>query len=605
MCGLIGSFSYSGRSVPFPLASIRHRGPDGEGTWLSSDQRCWLGHTRLAIQDLSVAGAQPISSSCGRITLVFNGEIYNHLDLRASLLLSFWRGHSDSETLVEGLAQEGHLFLTKLRGMFAFAAYDNQSNELILARDPLGIKPLYLLPRPDCLAFASEKRALASNQQLNPQLVSQVLAFGHSITPARLPNLSSLPAHPVSLPAGTLLRISQCGQIHASYFWRFQSDSHFNYTPCSSPIASNLRHASTLLRELIELVVSQHLLADVPVACFLSSGLDSGILAALASRQRDDPISTFTVALPGSPQDEGFWAAQMANHCSSNHHELRIDEEQALLWVESALSALDTPTADAINTFIISKSVSRHGIKVALSGLGADEIFGGYPTHRVIPLLRSIAFIPKALRINLLRILSPRIARKVQDVEHWDDWYLSLSLRCWASNADLRSAGANPFQWPGSPPHVTLDTWGMCTWAELYGYTEPMLLRDSDAMSMACGLEIRVPFLDQRIVEFALSTARRFQRPGKFLLRSACSDLFPTGYLNRTKQGFGLPMKSWMLGPLLPLCRTRLDCLCDSGYLDPLWIDQQWALFEAGHLNWPRAWSLVVLGEFALRDSRS
>jgi asparagine synthase (glutamine-hydrolysing) len=202
-----------------------------------------------------------------------------------------------------------------------------------------------------------------------------------------------------------------------------------------------------------------------------------------------------------------------------------------------------------------------------------------------------------------VRSITPRIARKIQDVDHWDDWHLAIALRRWASNADLSSAGAIPFEWPEPPPHVRLDTWGMCTWAELFGYTEPMLLRDSDAMSMACGLEIRVPFLDHRIVEFALSTGRRFQRPGKLFLRDTFSDLFPPGYLSRAKQGFALPMKDWMLGPLLPLCRTRLDCLCDSGYLDPIWIEEQWASFEAGYLNWPRVWSLVVLGEFAHRAS--
>jgi len=603
MCGIIGSFKFTGFTSPLSLDPIRHRGPDGEGSWFSADQRCWLGHTRLAIQDLTEAGSQPITSHCGRVVLVFNGEIYNHLQLRHSLALSTWRGHSDSETLVEGLAQVGTAFLSKLSGMFAFAAYDIQTNELLLCRDRFGIKPLYVSSQTDGFTFASEKRALLAKQELSPQLVSQVLTFGHPTTPAQFVELPS-PRSPVtSLPPGVIFRITHTGQFHPLHFWPMQNQKSLTKRVYSPPPVNSLARVSNHFRHLLTEVISQHLLSDVPVACFLSSGLDSGILAAIASRQNVGAISTFTVALPGTPQDESIRARQMAKHCGTNHHELIIDQDQALLLVEGALTTLDSPTADGINTFIVSNAVANHGIKVALSGLGADELFGGYPSHRIVPLLHSLTALPVSLRHLLLQVFTPRIARKIQDVEHWDDWHLAIALRRWASNADLSSAGAIPFEWPEPPPHVRLDTWGMCTWAELFGYTEPMLLRDSDAMSMACGLEIRVPFLDHRIVEFALSTARRFQRPGKFFLRSAFSDLFPPGYLSRAKQGFALPMKDWMLGPLFPLCRTRLECLRDSGYLDPIWIEQQWASFEAGDLNWPRAWSLVVLGEFAHRAS--
>jgi asparagine synthase (glutamine-hydrolysing) len=603
MCGLIGSLKLTGSALPLSLAPLRHRGPDGDGAWFSPDHRCWLGHTRLAIQDLSEAGSQPITSHCGRMVLVFNGEIYNHLQLRSYLPLSTWRGHSDSETLVEGLAHVGPAFLSELYGMFAFAAYDIQNNELWLGRDRFGIKPLYVSSQTDGLTFASEKRALPSTHELTPQLVSQVLTFGHPTTPPRLFELPS-PSSPVtSIPPGILVRINQVGQFYPLYLSNLRQQIASDDPAYLSPPPRSLSQASSILRDLLDEVISEHLLGDVPVACFLSSGLDSGILAAIASRQKYGPISTFTVALPGTPQDEGIMANQMAKHCGTHHHELIIEHDEALIWVENALALLDSPSADAINSFIISKAVANHGIKVALSGLGADELFGGYPSHRIIPLLRSLRFLPGCLRRTLLRTFTPRLECKVQDVELWDDWHLSIALRRWASNADLNSAGASPFQCPDPPPHPSFDTWGMCTWAELFGYTEPMLLRDADVMSMACGLEIRVPYLDYRIVEFALFTARRFQRPGKYLLRSAFSDLFPPRYLSREKQGFALPMKAWMLGPLRPLCRTRLEFLRDSGCLDPTWIAQQWASFEAGYLNWPRAWSLVVLGEFAYRDS--
>jgi asparagine synthase (glutamine-hydrolysing) len=604
MCGLIGSFNYSGRALPLSLEAIRHRGPDGAGSWLSPDKSCWLGHTRLAIQDLSDAGAQPITSHCGRLVLVFNGEIYNHLESRSLLSISGWRGHSDSETLVEGLAQQGPAFLSQLSGMFAFAAYDLQANELFLGRDRLGIKPLFLVAQDDCFFFSSEQQSLPVKYELTPKIVSEVLSFGHPSTPSIISVTPSGLSRPVSLPAGIVIRVDQSGRQQTFRFWGLQDHSASKSFSSPLPLVNSLREATSLLRSTIDQVVSQHLLGDVPVACFLSSGLDSGILAALACRHNLGGISTFTVALPGTPQDEGTMARQMALHCGSNHHELIIDYDQATLWVETALASLDSPSADAINTFIISKAVAQNGFKVALSGLGADELFGGYPSHRITPLLRSLNFVPSPFRHALLRLLTPRFARKLQGVTQWDDWHLSLALRRWASNSDLLAAGATAFQWPDSPPHIKLDTWGICSWAELFGYTEPMLLRDTDAMSMSCGLEIRVPFLDHRIVEFALLTAQRFQRPGKFLLRAACSDLFPPGYLNRPKQGFALPMRDWMLGPLLPLCQNRLQCLRDSGFLNSGWLDNQWASFVAGHLNWPRAWSLVVLGEFAHREPK-
>ena len=216
-----------------------------------------------------------------------------------------------------------------------------------------------------------------------------------------------------------------------------------------------------------------------------------------------------------------------------------IEPEQALGWVEQALTALDVPSADAINTYLVSRAVAGQGIKVALSGLGADELFGGYPSHRLMPWLM-------ALR-----------------------WHLGLALRRWSNDATLISAGLPPLQWPQSAPQRITQAWGQTSWAELFGYTEPMLLRDSDAMSMACGLELRVPFLDHQLVEIALRMPQCYQKPGKVLLCQACSDLFPPGYLSRPKQGFALPMAAWMRGTMRGLCGSRLEQLKQSGWIDP------------------------------------
>jgi asparagine synthase (glutamine-hydrolysing) len=595
MCGLIGNFQFEGRAQPLALAQLRHRDTDAEGSWHSSDSRCWLGHTRLAVQDLSPAGTQPISSHCGRFTLVFNGEIYNHQQVRQGLRFQAWRGHSDSETLVEGLAQRGPALLLELRGMFAFAAYDSKKQQLLLARDRLGIKPLYLSWQPQGLLFASERRVLPGGHLLDSQTISQVLAFGHDRTPAHFPG----PDTPgiVSLPAGMVVRVNHSRPHDPVRYWPPQPRP--DWTPL--PIRDG-RWARTFLRQQLEEVVAQHLLADVPVACLLSSGLDSGILAALACRQQPGGISTFTVAVPGTSQDESFHARQMARHCCSQHHELVVQEADALAWVEQALHAFDAPTADGINTYLISRAVANQGIKVALSGLGADELFGGYPSHRLMPWLHLLHWLPSRIRHRLLQGLSPQLARKLSGLPRWDTWHLGLALRRWASDLDLDAAGAEPLQWPASAPQRITQAWGQTSWAELFGTTEPMLLRDSDVMSMACGLELRVPFLDHQFVEITLRMPQRYHRPGKKILRQACEDLFPTGYLDLPKQGFALPMASWMRGPLKELCLARLQALRQTGWLDPAWIRQQWQAFEAGQLNWPKAWSLVLLGEFAQRE---
>ena len=594
MCGLIGSFHVQADFQSLSLAPLRHRGPDAEGRWLSEDGRCWLGHTRLAIQDLSTAGSQPITSHCGRFTLVFNGEIYNHKQVRRGLRFDAWRGSSDSETLVEGLAQRGSALLLELRGMFAFAAYDNQKQQVLLARDRLGIKPLYLSWQPQGLLFSSERGSLPGGDRLEPRSLSPFLAFGHQSTPAHFPGPETQGI--VSLPAGMVVKINHSRPHDPVRYWPPQPRP--DWTPL--PIRSR-RWALSFLRQQLEEAVAQHLLADVPVACFLSSGLDSGILTALACRHQPGVISTFTVALPGTAHDESSLARQMAVHCGADHHELVIEESVALAWVEQALSSLDTPTADGINTFLISRAVADQGIKVALSGLGADELFGGYPSHRLMPWLMALRWLPDRLRLRSLSFVSPRLANKLSYLPRWDRWHLGLALRRWVSDGDLDAAGAEPLQWPESPPQRITQSWGQVSWAELFGYTEPMLLRDSDVMSMSSGLELRVPFLDHQLVEIALRMPQRFQQSGKDLLRQACIDLFPPGYLNRPKRGFALPMTHWMRGPLRGLCLSRLESLQQADWLDSTWIHLQWRAFEKSQLHWTRIWSLVVLGEFSNR----
>jgi asparagine synthase (glutamine-hydrolysing) len=479
--------------------------------------------------------------------------------------------------------------------MFAFAAYDAETGELLLARDRLGIKPLYVEWLEDGLRFASERRVLDPTCQLSADQVSQLLAWGHLSTPmAARP--AGPPTGPDTLPPGLVVRLQPRQRPQFSRYWPSQAPSDWSALPIRTA-----KEACDQVRHLLERVVREHLLADVPVACFLSSGLDSGILTALACRFQPGRIASFTVAFAGAPEDESGLAREMARHCGSDHHELHLSDEQALGWIADGLAAMDGPTADGLNTYLVSRAVADQGIKVALSGLGADEIFWGYPSFRAAPGLRQLRWLPAPLRRQLLRRIGS-LRPKLQGLPAWDLWTVGVAMRRYYGDADLAAAGANALPFPEAPPLPRVAARGQISWAELFGYCEPMLLRDSDVFSMASSLELRVPFLDHRLVEMALRMPPRFHGPAKALLRQACLDLFPAGYLNRPKQGFTLPMRPWMLGPLRPLCQARLERLQASGWLDPAWIRGQWQAFEADQLRWTRAWDLVVLGEFACRS---
>ena len=579
---LIGDIRWQESARPLPLGPLPQCEPDAQGSWLSHDGFCWF-------------GSQPITSHCGRFTLLFNGAIYNHLEVRGGLRFQAWRGHSDSETLVEGLAQRGLALVLELRGMFAFAAYDREKQQLLLGRDRLGIKPLYLRWIEGGLRFACEPRALGACHDFAGQQISQVLAFGHLPTPAHFCGPGCGGFH--SLPAGLVVRINRTRPHDPVRYWPPQPRPDWSPLPVRSA-----RWALQFLRQQLEEAVQQHLQADGPLACLLSPGLNSGILTALACRLQPGSISSFTVSLPGATGEDSELARRIARHCGSDQHELRVDETQALGWIEAGLQTLDLPSADCLHTYLISRAVAEYGIKVGLSGLGANQLFGGYPSHRVVPWLLQLRCLPSGPRHRLVQMFSWRLAGKLQGLPRWDRWHLALALHRRASDDDLVAAGAEPLQWPAPPPNRITQGWGQISWAELFGFCEPMLLRPSVVLSTASGLELRLPFLDHRIVEIALRMPQRFQRHHKGLLRSACADLFPPDYLDTPKQGFSLPMRLWMLGPLQQLCRQRLEALQASGWLEPGWIARQWQAFEGGQPHWPRAWSLVVLGEWALRE---
>jgi asparagine synthase (glutamine-hydrolysing) len=596
---------------------------------------------RLSIIDLP-GGNQPIWNETRDVAVVFNGELYNYRELRERLSLCGHRfaTQSDTETLVHAWEEWGEDALNELQGMFAFALLDLRHRYatapiLFLGRDPLGIKPLYYTQTPNGFAFASEVRALlaagVAPRRLSQDALTAYLLFGSVSEPVTL--LEGV----FSLPPGhrMLLHVPERRRTPRARPW---------WHPAQSPSARDPRRprelssAARRLRTLLEEAVRRHLIADVAVGLFLSSGMDSGAIAALAAREKSG-IQTFTLTFPGTPFDEAELARMVANRCKTKHTEVPLTGEGVLSRLGEALSALDQPTMDAINTYFVSWAAKQVGLKVALSGLGGDELFAGYQTFADTPRLRKLVqlawFVPGALR----RMTAPLVAR--------------LAARQKSPDASGKAAAA--WAYPDALPHpyfyaralfppgqieriieprfrpsavsadgVTLEpTWlgwlertadegrklepvAEVSWLEMRTYMASTLLRDTDSVSMAQSLEVRVPLLDTPVVEFVETlpdAARRRPEMQKALLVEALGDLLPLEILSQRKRHFTLPWEEWLRGPLRPRLEESFADPASSlrPYLRPAGIRGVWTDFLAGKTSWSRPWSLYVLNEWCRR----
>ncbi len=589
MCGIAAHFRRAGDAKPLDLRLIHHRGPDSSGEWRSATGAFWLGNTRLAIMDLSPCGAQPMSDPATGNVIVVNGEIYNHLALRQQLGPEvIWRGTSDTETLLQAYAKWGHGMFERLKGMFAFAIYDHARQELFVARDRLGIKPLYYTSGAEGARFASEVKMLTAGRAAAaaPRTISGYLQWG------ACPERNLLYPDIRVLPAGHAMTLPLQGEAKT---WR--------YWPARPAFVSPARDAPRQVRRLLETAVEEHLLADVPVASFLSGGIDSSVITALAAQKLSRPLQTFSVGFDLEEFDESPIAQEVADRYRTEHHSIRLSEEEVIRSVTEAVEKLDLPSVDAINTYIVSRAVAAAGVKVALSGLGGDELFGGYASFRDVPRLRLLSRLPRSARGLLGRLakMGDRLADLPSDASVGE---LARWRRRFVSDRTLAEAGlpiaTTPFECPVQLP----DDYATISWAELTGYMRRMLLRDSDQMSMAVSLELRVPFLDHELVEYVLglpASEKRRAAGVKGLLVEACRDLLPASVYERPKRGFVLPMRSWMRGPLASFVASGLSEVIERGLLPELFVREARAAFERDELHWTRLWSMVVLGHFARR----
>lgn len=597
MCGFVGHFYRESKQNKnrLELDSLRHRGPDSSGYWSSQDGRCCLAHVRLAIIELTEEGSQPMLSSSERTVIAFNGEIYNHLDLRSRIAGVRWRGYSDTETLVELWERHGPQCIPWLRGMFAFAVYDNQDHILHIVRDRFGIKPLYFHRQPGGeTTFSSEVRTLLGGRKiaLNNDSIAFYLATGH------IQNEGEIGEGVEILPAGSLALFDGNGSISKK---RWSADSEGS----NVPQVTTFEEARSGVRSLLEASVQEHLLADVPVASFLSGGIDSSIISLLAARFHSEPLQTFCIGFPNLGFDERKVAKLVAEHAGSRHTEIEVSPKDCLSWVCEAVDAMDLPSVDAINSYIVSKAAKSAGLKVALSGLGGDELFGGYPSFTDVRHLSFLQHLPPPFARQLVQILPQSAREKLDGGSSFDLFTLAMLRRRWWGTEAIKSAGFDcEIKWPLASKKFQ-DSFEAASRAEILNYMGPMLLRDTDQMSMAVSLEVRVPFLDPRLVDFVLALPEKWKRgrPPKRILVEAFADILPAQVWSRPKQGFALPMDDWMRGPLNDFCLFGLSAA--RRFIEPCWIDSVAIKFEKRQLHWTRLWQLVVLGHYAQKEKKS
>ena len=620
MCGIAGLIApqqWGGipRRLQAMTETLQHRGPDGQGE-VCREFAGWhigLAHTRLAILDLSSAGAQPMASDHAPCWLTYNGEIYNFQALRQELeTLGYPFGsQTDSEVLLNAYHAYGMDVLPKLRGMFSFAVWDEEAQHLFLARDPFGMKPLYYYQTNECFLFASEVRTLLASglvpRRLNQQGLASYLQFGSVQAPQTMIDgiRCLLPGHYLTV------RLDQ----HTLQVEESVSPDALSRLPLPLPSITR-EEAVVTLRQLLEESVQAHLVSDVPLGVFLSGGIDSSALVALMGQVTNSQPKTFSVVFREQDYSEAPHARLIADQFGTDHQEVLLTEEQLLAQLPTALRSMDQPSIDGVNTFVISQAVKEAGVTVALSGLGSDEIFAGYPSFRRAGQVQTVQKLPGWLRRSASTVGRFAWNGSVQREKFWDllacdsnpdaAYRITRQLFDGPEIAPFASGIPEETSSPGSlfplsqrPYQDVINAVSLC---ELNGYMANTLLRDTDVMSMAHGLEVRVPFVDTRVVQFVLSLPGAWkidpQRP-KSLLLDALGSLLPAQIWQRSKIGFTLPFERWMQSSL----KAQMEDVLVFGQrwealsVPPCFAQQLWHAFVdcPQKVRWSRPWALYVL----------
>ncbi len=639
MCGIFG---WLGPGIDPLLAlnmrdGLRHRGPDDAGAWHDREAGVWLGQRRLSILDLSPLGHQPMHSACGRYVITFNGEVYNYKELRRRLESSghSFRGESDTEVVLMACAAWGVESATQsFEGMFAFGLYDQAERVLWLARDPMGIKPLYYAHRSDKLAFSSELTSLVSLSWIDSSIDQDALFsyFRYGCVPAPASILSGVR----KLASGTLLRFAQ-GETTSRAYWNLAKRATALRQGVSKTIT--LKEAADELEVRLRQSVLQHMQSDVPYGAFLSGGVDSSLVVALMQAESSRPVKTFSIGFSEASHDESAHARAVAQHLGTDHHDLILNSDEIPDLVPTVAGYFDEPFADnsAIPTYLVSR-FARESVKVCLSGDGGDELFGGYPRYfwaRRIEALRQ-QLTPSGARLvaNILQGVSPgiwdRAVNPVLGYRYSSAEGLAYRVRRFAAYlgcarnaayAETMSVWRNPEQLLGfqskHPLGADAVNYPELSWADEMmlidqeNYLQNDILTKVDRASMAVSLEARVPLLTHPLVEWSwqiapsLKLAEKGDR-GKLVMRELLYRHVPKALIERPKQGFGMPVGKWLRGPLKDWAASLLNpadldtCGLNSKVVTDVWREHQMGLDRQAML-WTvlmyRQWHQRVMGK--------
>jgi asparagine synthase (glutamine-hydrolysing) len=630
MCGLAGF--WAGRrgdgdltNIALEMArAIAHRGPDDAGVWVDPDTGLGLSHRRLSILDLSSAGHQPMASASGRWVVVYNGEIYNHLQLRRDLgaVEGDWRGHSDTETLLRCLEVWGlEATLKRCVGMFAFAAWDRVERNLWLARDRAGEKPLYYGLQGDTFLFGSELKALAAHPDFRGEVDRGALAL--MVRHNYVPSPYSIYRGIMKLPAGSYVRVREGRPEAPTKYWSLPDVA---VSGARDPFRGGDAEAIAALESQLSAAVGRQMISDVPLGALLSGGVDSTLVVAMMQAQSRIPVRTFTIGFGDEAYDEAAHARAVAAHIGTEHNELRVHPQDALDIVPSIPDIYDEPFADSsqLPTFLVAR-MARASVKVALSGDGGDEFFGGYNRYFLGPSVwRRVSWMPHPMRralgaalaglpaeaanraLSMLPVVLPgdklnKLGQRLGQIRDMDDMYVSLvsewnETPCFVLGVDglpdtlLQRRESWPD--PGDPASRLMAM-------DALTYLPDDILVKVDRASMAVSLETRAPFLDRDVMEFAwrLPVGMKIRDGrGKWILRELLDRHVPRALVDRPKMGFGIPLDQWLRGPLREWADSLLDekRLTAEGFFDPKPIMKAWRRHLEGASYGYRLWSVLM-----------
>ncbi len=610
MCGIAGIAGLDDRSaaaekIGLMSERIAHRGPDAEGRFV--DDGIALGHRRLSIIDLSENANQPLFDPSGRYAVILNGEIYNYKDIKNSLSDYPFSTESDTEVVLASYIKHGPNCLSLLNGMFALAIWDAKERSLFVARDRLGVKPVYYAQTSDgVFAFASEIRALLSSglvpRKIDPHGLYDYALYQSVYAPRTIVEGIS------QLPAGCYATFSN-GKLKIEPYWRIEKAA-------AERVSESASEVKKRIRELLLASVEMRMISDVRLGAFLSGGIDSSTIVGLMAEVSSQPVDTFSVTFAAEKEyDEAEYSDLIAKRFRTRHTRVGLTVDDLLEELPEALSRMDSPSGDGINTYVVSKATRAAGIKVALSGIGGDELFAGYPTFQMWSrlqtgplrhapaLFRGIAgdLIGRSARTKHQRLADVLRAPTLSLAEVYPLFRQVISrqaaLRLCGRNGhrsgieralDERSAETNSF-----------PTLSQISIGELLGYTQNVLLKDTDQFSMASALEVREPFFDYRLVEYVLQVPDSLKMPKfpKSLLVESVAPLLPDEIVHRKKMGFVFPMEKWMRNELREFCAERVEALGERGIFEGGELARMWNSFQAGSngVLWSHVWHLIVL----------